>query len=159
MTKINFTNLPDTSTPINATNMNQLQTNVENAINATQISLENEITALPGEIIASGSNTNGNYTKFSDGTMICYKSVTVTAAINNAWGSVYETSNSVSFGNFPETFISAPIVTVEPTGTGCWVEGLNDTNTTQVGNSYLARAVDTSSRNYSFNIIAIGRWK
>lgn len=33
MTKINFTNLPDTSTPLNATNMNALQTNTENAIN------------------------------------------------------------------------------------------------------------------------------
>lgn len=144
MTKINFTNLPDTSTPLNATNMNALQTNVENAING---------------VVQSGNNENGSYIKYVDGTMICYKNVTVTAAINNAWGSVYETSNSVSFGNFPETFISAPIVTVQPTGTGCWVEGLNDTSTTQVGNSYLARAVDTSSRNYSFNIIAIGKWK
>ena len=32
MNKINFTNLPDTSTPLNATNMNLLQTNVEDAI-------------------------------------------------------------------------------------------------------------------------------
>lgn len=33
MQKINFQNLPSTSTPINATNLNALQTNVENAIN------------------------------------------------------------------------------------------------------------------------------
>ena len=33
MQKINFQNLPNTTTPLNATNMNQLQTNVENAIN------------------------------------------------------------------------------------------------------------------------------
>lgn len=32
MEKINFENLPSTNTPINATNLNQLQTNVENAI-------------------------------------------------------------------------------------------------------------------------------
>ena len=31
-TKINFQNLPNTTTPINATNMNALQTNVENAL-------------------------------------------------------------------------------------------------------------------------------
>ena len=40
MNKINFTNLPDTSTPLNATNMNLLQTNVEDAITdsvATQL--------------------------------------------------------------------------------------------------------------------------
>lgn len=33
MQKINFQNLPNTSTPLNATNLNQLQTNIENAIN------------------------------------------------------------------------------------------------------------------------------
>lgn len=32
MQKINFQNLPDTTTPVNATNLNALQTNVENAI-------------------------------------------------------------------------------------------------------------------------------
>lgn len=33
MNKINFENLPSTNTPINATNLNQLQTNVENTLN------------------------------------------------------------------------------------------------------------------------------
>lgn len=40
MNKINFTNLPNTTTPLNATNMNLLQTNVEDAITdsvATQL--------------------------------------------------------------------------------------------------------------------------
>ncbi len=32
MQKINFQNLPNTATPVNASNLNQLQTNVENAI-------------------------------------------------------------------------------------------------------------------------------
>lgn len=35
MDKINFQDLPNTTTPINATNLNQLQTNVENAIEQT----------------------------------------------------------------------------------------------------------------------------
>lgn len=38
MQKINFENLPSTSTPLNATNLNQLQTNIENAINNILIS-------------------------------------------------------------------------------------------------------------------------
>lgn len=33
MQKINFQNLPNTTTPVNANDLNQLQTNVENAIN------------------------------------------------------------------------------------------------------------------------------
>ena len=32
MTKINFQDLPNTTTPVNASNLNQLQTNVENAL-------------------------------------------------------------------------------------------------------------------------------
>ena len=32
LTKINFQNLPDTTTPVNATNLNQLQTNMENGL-------------------------------------------------------------------------------------------------------------------------------
>ena len=33
MTKINFENLPSTNTPLSAENLNQMQTNIENAIN------------------------------------------------------------------------------------------------------------------------------
>lgn len=33
MQRINFQNLPNTTTPVNATNLNQLQTNVENTLN------------------------------------------------------------------------------------------------------------------------------
>ena len=33
MNKINFENLPSTNTPLNAENLNQMQTNIENAIN------------------------------------------------------------------------------------------------------------------------------
>lgn len=34
MQKINFKNLPDTSTPLNATNLNQMQDNIESAIDS-----------------------------------------------------------------------------------------------------------------------------
>ena len=33
MDKINFQNLPNTTTPVNATNLNLLQTNIENTLN------------------------------------------------------------------------------------------------------------------------------
>lgn len=33
MDKINFQNLPNTTTPVNATNLNQLQDNIENTLN------------------------------------------------------------------------------------------------------------------------------
>ena len=38
-----------------------------------------------------GSNSDGSYTKFADGTLICWKVLSFTGlAINTAWGGVYE---------------------------------------------------------------------
>lgn len=42
MQKINFQNLPSTTTPVNATNLNALQTNVENAIPTKTSDLTND---------------------------------------------------------------------------------------------------------------------
>lgn len=50
MTKIEFKNLPDTSTPLNASNLNTLQDNVEDAINNITIELDDTV---------STSSTNG----------------------------------------------------------------------------------------------------
>lgn len=52
MQKINFQNLPDTTTPVNATNLNQLQTNVENEFNVnswTNITLANNFIQFSGQ--------------------------------------------------------------------------------------------------------------
>ena len=81
MEKINFIN--NQAPALNATNLNQLQTNIENAINS---------------VVESGSNDNGNWIKFSDGTMICWKQETVTnQAINNAYGSLYQGARQYTF--------------------------------------------------------------
>lgn len=53
MTKIQFKNLPDTTTPLNAENLNTLQDNVETAIGV----VENEIPTLDSSV--STSSTNG----------------------------------------------------------------------------------------------------
>lgn len=48
MQKINFENKPSTNSPINATNLNLLQENVENAINGSKV----------GDIIVTSTNTD-----------------------------------------------------------------------------------------------------
>ena len=53
MTKITFKNLPDTSTPLNASNLNTLQDNVENAINT----VAGDIPTIDSSV--STSSTNG----------------------------------------------------------------------------------------------------
>ena len=62
MDKINFQNSPNTTTPVNATNLNQVQTNVENEFNnkaimskTTTATSYKDIT-IPG--VYSGSSSN-----------------------------------------------------------------------------------------------------
>ena len=145
MTKINFTNLPSTTTPLNATNMNALQTNVENAI---------------GEILSSGSNANGEYIKFSDGTMICTKQVSFTAEITSTWGNMYDTGNqTIDLGNYAQAFISVPKVSITmSSANGCWLEGCDNRTTTSFGTIVLASATSKTA-GVTYDLIAIGKWK
>lgn len=58
MEKINFKNLPDTSTPLNAENLNQLQTNAENAISALEKAINKS--SIYGEIKGEQIQSNAS---------------------------------------------------------------------------------------------------
>ena len=110
-------------------------------------------------IIESGSNENGSYLKFSDGTLICYSTVTITTTINTAWGSMYE-SSQVSLGTTPYTFYGSFIVTGTCVGTrSAFLENITDASVNSYGKTYLARPSSATSNDYKFQLIAIGRWK
>jgi len=101
-----------------------------------------------------------NYIKFYDGTAIWRKAITVTTAIQTAWGSLYETASAVSLGNFDSNvFIEKPSVFVQSTGIACWVESVTGTTNTAIGSTYLSRPVSSTSTTYNFDVIAIGKWK
>lgn len=109
-------------------------------------------------IIDSGSNTDGNYIKYYDGTMICYKSVTDNVAMTSAWGSLYE--GSMSLGNWPETFISTPNVQItNASSAGAMIESYDIApTTTSAGEIFLARATSRTA-DVTINVWAIGKWK
>ncbi len=112
------------------------------------------------EIIESGSNSNGNYIKFSDGTMICTKSVIASTKIENPWGNLFE-SSQLDLGNFPVSFIETPVLSVNKTiGRGSWLELVEGTTNSAIGRTFLVSAVSTTATtNITINIIAIGKWK
>ena len=148
MEKINFKDLPNTSTPINATNLNAIQTNTENAING---------------IIDSGSNDNGKWIKFSDGTMICMVTKTKNGFyIDNSHNNVYYKNYDTKL-LFPVEFIEKPIVNISAissTTNSFWIGGVGVQNITNDGVQNIGffapyeRYID-----FTLNIIAIGRWK
>ena len=61
----------------------------------------------------TGSNINGSWVKFSDGTMICRGKVSATVAFNTAYQGVFKSDNIT--WTFPSAFVgSAPTITLTP---------------------------------------------
>ena len=119
-------------------------------------------------IIESGSNANGNWIKYSDGTMICtatklFENVSVT----NSWGNLYETEELI-LGNFPQQFISTPIgincimiTNSNSSGKGSagFIEYIVETTNTSWGKTAIAKPVSSPAANIGLSLIAIGKWK
>lgn len=100
---------------------------------------------------ASGSNANGTYVKFVDGTMICYNIISQFTFTAN--------STRTETHNFPAAFVTAPVVTLNINTTipdklslSCY--GVSATQ-------YVLNAVSTFSANQGPTVwvMAIGRWK
>ena len=100
-----------------------------------------------------------NYVKLYDGTAIFRKTISVTTAIDTVYGNWYE-SPLMSFGNFDSgLFIETPHTFIQSTGVACWVESLNGTTKSYIGQAYLSRPDQVASRTYNLSVLAIGRWK
>jgi hypothetical protein len=113
--------------------------------------------------VESGSNTNGNYIKYADGTLINTIKKSVNIAINNSWGSLYYGDIGSNF-DYPMPFINGSDVTVTATVTGgntaFVMPWINSTSVaTKTDRFALFRGNSTTSQDYVVNVIAIGRWK
>ena len=95
MQKINFQNLPNTTTPLNAQNMNAIQDNAETAINQVASALNNLIQ------LGTFTDANGSFTIGSIG--VEFGTVTVTPSSGSSPD--YYGSTSVTFVN---TYAKAP---------------------------------------------------
>lgn len=109
----------------------------------------------------SGSNENGNWIKFPDGTMICTKKVKFTnVVINTVWGSVYETARKISFGDYAQEFIEIPNVSITlADGATCFCETFSERTKKSIGNTWLWKPAVEANGTMTFDVIAIGRWK
>ena len=109
----------------------------------------------------SGSNENGNWIKFPDGTMICTKKVKFTnVVINTVWGSFYETARKLNFGDYAQEFIEIPNVSIDlAEGATCFCETFSERTKKSIGNTWLCKPTVESNGTMTFDVIAIGRWK
>lgn len=114
--------------------------------------------------IESGSNENGSWIKFDDGTMICRGTKALLIDIDTLWGETLYIGNYTDEIIFPHKFIATPdlVYNCNPsTTTGFFCgsfEGITMT-TTGFSGVTLIRPNSRTNVNAKINFIAIGRWK
>lgn len=118
----------------------------------------NSIIANTPEIV---TNAYGTAYKYPSGMMICVKSIiTPNVACTNPWGSLYESTNPMNFGTWPEEFIDIPIVSanVVNSSLAAWIEKVSSVTKSSAGESYLVRPT-SATNDCVVHIVGFGRWK
>lgn len=168
-TKTNWTD----TTPINTTNLNKIEngiaendTAIGNLSNLNTSSKDNLVTAI-NSVVENGSNNNGSWIKFADGTMICRFTQIINLAVTNAWGSLY--GGKFSLHDYPQEFIDIPeasitLVANNDGNYGGWIGnngGTDDIRPTKknIGEFVILRPTTNNNGYYKVQVIAIGKWK
>ena len=132
-------------------------------IGATEIAVAPGLMLDGAVIVESGENTNGQYVKFGDGTMICTKIMSGTADISEPWGQGYTTTanSAINLGEFAVEFTETPVtqVVVERAGSNLWLASNAFVSGKRAGLVSLLRFTPASGVGYTLHVFAIGRWK
>ena len=151
MANINYKNLPNTSTPLNATNLNAMQDTME-----------------------LNSSSGVYYFKFDSGILVCYAIVDKSNFMSSSTASTTEQNvvwyrSNLATINFPVEFVSTSyVVSITPTtgisNTRIYIPRINSKAKDNVKVQLIGVEDFTSSgAGYtnltSVDVIAIGRWK
>ena len=111
-----------------------------------------------GSIIESGSNANGSYLKFADGTMICAKLHRFPANSNNNAGTVI--SYPATFASVTTVLGSSSTIASASTGSSTVVEAQPNTATSMKAKALQHSEATVSDPNFEVaaSLVAIGRW-
>ena len=113
-------------------------------------------------VIERGSNTNGSYIKWADGTMVCWQGTFSHPVTFQSWASdttnrqyIYNTSGIV----YPASFISAPSICISGGGNNLTYGFVTAQvpEKSQTDAVFLTFVPDLPTSSLSF--VAIGRWK
>ena len=105
-----------------------------------------------GALFQDGSNSNGKFVKFADGTQICTSRITFDN-VSTASGQVF-ISPSINL-TFPAAFIATPVLSGTGGGTTRWIGGVSANTTTAS-----IRAISSVSESGSTvaEVTAVGQW-
>lgn len=125
-------------------------------INRLITNLSQSIDALNAELITSGGNPPGRWTRYPDGTLIISGTIAVSGAVNTPEGSLFRTDNITV--SFPVPFTLTPSVTMTVTAgllTARLQPGLSTAGFSFQG--FSVNALGTATRQVHYQ--AIGRWR
>lgn len=154
-----------TGTPLDATRLNHIENGIEevsNNLNLVQSGgLAGAFSAMPfvgtAPIVESGSNANGSWIKYADGTMICSHATTRTGVnMTSVYGSLFRESGNAVWG-FPMVFESLLFANVS----GNYMCPFPYINSLSI-NSIAYRCANVTSQSAAtvqLQFFAIGRWK
>ncbi|KQQ70930.1 hypothetical protein ASF70_18985 [Rhizobium sp. Leaf321] len=109
-----------------------------------------------GAIVERGSNANGEYVRFADGTQICTYNA-VFSITTTALGSIFRDNASVGAWSFPASFATAPAVMTSSNSAVTWT-GLASASATQLNAAPVFSATALSGSSVRIYFQAIGRW-
>ena len=161
--KCNATDLNEIKQVVNENDDNT--TNNSNAIgNLSSLNTTNKnnlVSAINEIVVESGTNTNGSWLKYANGTMICTKKITFTnVVIDDAWGAVYSSKNTFNFGDYAQEFIEIPNVSITlADGATCFSEAFSGRTKTAIGSTWLWKPAIEANGTMTFDVIAIGKWR
>jgi len=114
------------------------------------------------KIVESGSNSNGNWIKYADGTMICWHTLEKTGlAVNIAVGNWYRSPGGQVKWMYPVEYAATPTVTasiVEVSGVDLVIGPFSGTLLTKTEANPLILKSTSGSVDLKVMFVAIGRW-
>lgn len=146
--------------------------------NTTAESLQSVADAPSGETVVTtydfagivpyvGTNANGTYYKYPDGTLICTKRVNfgnIQSSGWTAWGAWYESTTVYDAGDWPVAFTEVPTLSATQVQSGTYTgvavaELWMDRTASKIGKTYFYRPSAASTNSVTYDFIGIGKWK
>jgi hypothetical protein len=113
-----------------------------------------------GAVIERGSNANGEYVRFADGTQICTRFIPIggTPPITLAYGALFQSNVDIAW-DYPAAFIAQPVIGGAVTGglAFTWL-GLGSAGSSQTGANFVAFSPVSSGAVTMTTLSAVGRW-
>lgn len=130
---------------------------------AQQISFDGDVyrSLEQSIVLETGSNSNGRWIKYGDGTMECFGQINVTATLTSTWGGQFTSGLTYITLTYPQTFTSVDYIDASglsstgpmPCKAYFMTIGLSS------GTYFLATGASTTSRTYVLRYKIVGRWK